>query len=401
MASEENIERKYYCSKCAISFALKGVRVFDILNPEPLSSNELTDSSQRREMKSIVKNLLTSSDKNENNDEEEIKLKRLEIESFVAELETVQNSGVNSMTLLTQKRKEMVSFYDKQTQKIQETFKNILENLEKSKKNILDKFKVLFEENEYLINNYQNQISNSLKDMNYIHSDISQNVSNIITTMDRKPFTIILSKYQQKLKNYELLYQTFNKENLCLHPLQVNLNNLQGKPFKLEEEIWKLVNPFNLNQSGSCKQAKKNDKNIYISFDDKDAFEKSPNSIEKNLTKLEKNTPLKTLNMTSVSEKENLNSPNTQKYLKLLQKVSNNQENTNLFFNDVMKQNPLRSSESCKNFNVKELNKGEDKDFQKFFSKLEKKIEPSETKINHAYQKHLFCSPHFNNVSDI
>lgn len=340
---------------------------------------------------------MTSSDKNENTDEEEIKLKKLEIESFIAELETVQNSGVNSLTLLNQKRKEMNNFYEKQTVKIEETFKNIFENLEKSKKNILEKIKALFEEKEYIITNYQNQISNSLKDMNYIHSDISQNLDNIIRTMDRKPFAIILSKYQQKLKAYELIYQSMSKDKMLLHHIQINMNNLQGKPFKLEEEIWKLVNPFNGNENGGPN--KKNESNIYISFDDKDAFEKSPSPIDKNFIKTEKNTPNKILN-TIVSEKENANSPNTQKYLKLLQKVSNNQENTNIFFNNVMKQNPLRASESCKNLNLKE-SRSEDKDFHKFFSKLEKKIELDEIKANNTYQKHLFCSPHFKEKSEL
>ena len=356
-----------------------------------------------------MKNILLSSDRNELNEEEEIKLKKQEIESFIAELETVQNSGVNSLSLLNQKKKEISLFYEKQSHKIEDAFKSIIDNLELCKKNVFEKLKSSSEENEFLINNYHSQISNSLKDMNYIHSDISQNLDNIIKNMDKKPFTIILNKYHQKLKNYEIIYQNLNKEKIVLNHLQFNFSNLQGKPFKFEEEIWRLINPYFGNNFSDINkseiQNKKNENNFYISFDDKEAFEKSPLLKEKYTNRNEKNTPHKILN-TTLSEKENINSPNTQKYLKLLQKVSNNQENTNMLYKDIMKNNNsnyiLKASESTKNLKLGSAKKNDEKDFQKFFSKLEKKIEIEEIKThNNTYQKHLFCSPHFKEANEL
>lgn len=376
--------------------ALNGIRVYDILNP---NNTELINSSRKAEIKSLMKNILLSTEKTESNEEEEIKLKKVEIESFIAELETVQNSGVHSMSLLQGKKIEINNFYEKQSLKNEENFQNIFESLELCKKNICEKIKSSKEENEFLINNYHNQISNSLKDMNYIHSDISQNFESIIKNMDRKPFTIILNKYYQKLKSFEMIYQNLNKERIILNPSQLSLKNLPGKQFKLNEEICKLINPV-FGKILSDSTSKKNENNVYISFDDKDAFEKSPASLDKHLIKTEKNTPNKCL-YANISEKENLNSPNTEKYLKLLQKVNNNQENTNIFYNDHIKSQQLKSSESCKILKMSGEKKNDEKNFHKFFSKIEKNLDKNEIKINNAYQKHLFCSPHFKENSDL
>ena len=50
----------------------------------------------------MMKFLLSSPEieKNDTNEEEIIKSKKLAIETFIAELETVQNSGVNSLSFI-------------------------------------------------------------------------------------------------------------------------------------------------------------------------------------------------------------------------------------------------------------------------------------------------------------
>ena len=66
------------------------MKVFDLFNPN-FSENEM-----------MMKFLLSSPEieKNDTNEEEIIKSKKLAIETFIAELETVQNSGVNSLSFI-------------------------------------------------------------------------------------------------------------------------------------------------------------------------------------------------------------------------------------------------------------------------------------------------------------
>lgn len=352
-------------------------------------------NSNKKEITKIINTFLISSEeKNENTEEKVKKVKKSEIETFIAELETIQNTGISSLSFINQKKQELSVLQEKENSKIEQTFKNILENLEFCKKKIFEKIKTSHDEMATMINHYYTQVSNSLKDMNYMHSDISQNVNNIIVNMERKPFDIILKKYQQKLKSYEIIYQNVQKESIFQNFLQINLKNFQNKSYKIEEEMLKIINSYfknNLFDTGNTDDKKKD---VYVSFDDKELFEKSPFYHE---NKSDNKSFEKIMN-TSVSDKENINSPNTQKYIELLQKVSNNQENNTIFFNNIMKNTPLKSSESCKV--IKTMNEfvSDKTDFKKLLGKFEKNnLDTSEISNNsiNAYQKNLFNSPSF------
>lgn len=367
------------------------MKVFDLFNPN-FSENEMmiNDSKKRGIASSSVMKFLLSSpeiEKNDTNEEEIIKSKKLAIETFIAELETVQNSGVNSLSFINQKKKELPHVYEKEFCKLEEKFNVIVEHLQLCKKKIYERIKSSNEETISILQNYQNEISNSLKDMNYMHSDISQNIDNIIKKMEQKPFEIILKKYQQKLKSYEGIYQNLRNETIFLNNIQTGVNVMQNKPFKLEEEMWKIINSyFKIHLLDSSKlEMQKND--IYVSFDDKELFEKSPLNEKKSANKL--------INAT-FSDRDA--SPSTQKYLQLLQKVNNNQENNSIFFNNMMKKLPLKSSESCKIIIKPSNEMNNENDLQKFLFNIDKKKSESnnnEVKMVSNYQKTLFNSPNF------
>lgn len=261
------------------------------------------------------------------------------------------------------RRNEVKNLSEKEITRITSIFDVLLKQIDSIKHSILQKISNNNSDEEECLLNHINQISSSLKDMGSIKSDITANHNNIVKEMDWKPFETILAKYEQKISVYEGVFENLTKENNEKEIISVEFEKDNKK---IEENIWKIIAP----KINTQKKINNSHSEIYVSFDNKEIFEEN--------------------------EKKCASSPNTQKFLELLQKINNNQENTmkNCKKIKVFESDMFRSADK----------KGGEEQFHRFFEKIENKISEEILKTpiqSQNYQKSLFCSPHFKENREI
>lgn len=415
-SSAEELENKvFFCSKCAIDLALKGVRVVDLE-----SNNEAPKffASSKGGSEIEENNADPISHRSENNSE---KIKKNNIEEFLSRLDSAQSRGSQTFAILNLRKNEIKLFYDNFYIEMRNLFEKIVKRLDVLQKSLVLKLQQNKEELELGLNTNITQVNSSLKDMQSIRGDIGTNMLNIIQSMDVKPFQLILSKYEQKISTYEQFFEILARDS------QYSLPSFPNKDFEqehLEETIWKSLSPlFDLNY-GENKEEKHNNKppEVYVSFDNKEIFEEP---MERPYTPKISPAINKTKPVLSDSA-----SPNTHKYRELLQKVHHNQENKNIFFEKLTKA-PAQTGAIASNQIIPGISGGgtqvgsfgqaqmgtlkkkqgvtigkkliyesdkfvgekENEDFHRFFEKMEDRL--GEEIVRMSGSKNLFCSPHF------
>ena len=208
----------YYCSKCAVDLALKGVKVLNIDgHVDSLSSNQHSLEFERGNgnPKATTNQIPT-----ENTTEEEalrseqhqidllmdsIKLKRRneELTNFIGRLDA-----------LLQKMKSLENCVDHERKKVINNFRNEKENIELFCKQLVSKISEHTEnicrsldiEQSEAIQQYDLLAKTPLRylsEISQIKGDIEENLQNIMKNIEDKPYKRIMHKYEERLGYYE------------------------------------------------------------------------------------------------------------------------------------------------------------------------------------------------------
>lgn len=558
----------FCCSKCAIDLASQGKKIFDI--------NEEYNEKDRDESNEMLNQIPEENSKNNIIDElaenlseidfNEINKRDINLSKFLKNLQILKQECSVAFEQLNSRKKDVIFFYDKQIIKLDQIYNNLLRVIEKEKNQSTAKLKQYMTSTTAAFNSMISQMDNNIKDMTFIFNDIEQNRPNIIKHMETDPFNLILSKYEEKLDNYQKYSQNLYVEKLLLEKmtnssikiyqkridevltphlislfstfevstsyLKKDVNIESESPIPLEKNLPK-YNVFANNNTFN--KANNENNSIYISFENKEMFENAmrnsltsafksnnnnmdittisgnlvaplltpdllsnfqmngekklfdssgyaknsnsalsnkkendfittPKSTEKCIREFNSAQPGKLLNnlnkecSITINKNKNKRFQSTdklqnKKYLTLLEKVNNNQNNTNVFYSNMMKTNgsmtspPLEKTEKHetkgifksldhKN-NIMEFNKNnkfneningrsgnilqpspfkvvqnkEIKNYEGFFNFIENKLQSDDNDLknncnltnantnNCSYQKTLFCSsPHFKDL---
>ena len=404
-------QTNYYCSKCAIDLALKGVRVYDIDEnktlfevPTPNSKKESLHSfeaSPRSNNPIIEEKIHLEENKTETS-------RRKEIEEFLLKLQATKKTGNNSFNLLEKRKVEILSFYQQQITKTEEFFKRMEIIMQTNKRILLDKLQKFKDDTDVLFKNLVKQTESNLSEIQNIEYDITENVENILKNMEEMPFKTIIIKYDSKISNYQKSFMDLYKEPLILNKILISFKNYKEQESnysKFNEEVWNVIRPYlsfnripvtfleEYNDLEIMMSPRKDEKReIFVSFENKEFFEenqKSKDDDEKTnyFYKNDKKPPIPS---TTHIITENLNSPTSKKYLDLLNKINNNQENNNIFFSNFIQKNegissPEPNSQKLENTSL---------EFNKFKEK-------QNNQNSDNMQKNLFFSPHFRDNLEI
>ena len=406
---ENSAEVNYYCSKCAIDLAVKGIRVYDIEeNKTFIESSPPIILNKKESLHSFVASPGNNSPKiEEKSDFERIyktPTRRDEIDEFLTKLEGAKKNGNSSCALLEKRKEDIANFYIQQITKTEEFFKRMEIVLQTNKRILIDKLHKFKEEAESAFKNLIKQSECNLTEIQKIEFDIRENVENILKNMEELPFKTIITKYDSKITLYQKSFFELCKEPLILNKILISFKNYKEQEnnySKFNEEVWNLVRPyFSFNRIPVTFLEEDNDlelmisprndfkKDIFVSFENKELFEENQKSIhgedeKKELYGLNEKNNSRNDNAHSTIA-ESLSSPTSKKYLELLNKINNNQENNNIFFSNLMIKNesgpplanePKNNENSCQEF-IK-------------FKKKQENIQANNVK------KNLFFSPNF------
>ena len=361
--SDSPSEINYYCSKCAIDLAVKGIRVYDIEENKNLVENKVALNLKEKGSLHSFEPSPENSPKIEEKTSEFEKIyktssRRDEIDEFLIKLEGVKKNGNSSCALLERRQEEITNFYSQQITKTEEFFKRLEIVLQTNKRMLVDKLYKFKEDAENSFKNLKKQSEYNLTEIQKIEFDIRENVENILKNMEELPFKTIITKYDSKISHFQKSCFDMYKEPLILNKILISFKNYKEQEnnfSKFNEEVWNLVRPyFSFNRIPVTFLEEYNDlelmasprndfkKDIFVSFENKDLFEENQKSMmtdddKKSLNCVEKHL-FKNENLNSNST-ESLSSPTSKKYLDLLNKINNNQENNNIFFNNLMIKN--------------------------------------------------------------
>lgn len=353
----ENSENlTFFCSKCAIELALKGIRVYDIeenrefsqnsgRNPRICEENSKRSSLHSFEASASPANTEKKLDFRESSHEiAEFSKRQREINEFLTKLRGVKKTAVFSRKELEDRKAEVLGFYERELVKVDEFFRRVQLVLQTNKRVFVDKLQKFREETENSLRNELRNSEFSANELEKIELDITENVENILKNMEDAPFRAILAKYDAKLANFQKNFEENAKEPVILNKIRISFKNYRDCEPNLEkfhEEVWNLLRPYlsftripavcaeeiretrenRENRDNFSENLAKNQE-IFVSFENKEFFE------EKSLNRE------KSREFCSV---ETVCSPNSKKYLDLLHKISNNQENNNIFYCNALK----------------------------------------------------------------
>lgn len=402
--NQENIT--YYCSKCAIDLALKGIRVYDI-ESEQNNSKPLEAISKKGSLHSY-EGSPNNHEKNKNDKEAlddnlnkmQLNSRKKEIEEFLIKIAQSKKNGYSSFSLLQKRKEEINNFYQQQVLKTEEFFKRMEIVLQTNKRILTDKLQKFREDTENLFKNQVKQTEFSLSEIEKIEFDITENVDNILKNMEELPFKTIITKYDNKIAQFQKNFVDLYKEPLILNKILISINNYKENETnysKFNEEVWNLIRPYiSFNRipvtfleefsDSDCfaSPRKEHKRENFVSFENKDFFEeKSQKSNQEDDEKRKiyyYNDKANKKNGECYSSVESLCSPTSKKYLDLLNKINNNQESNQIFFTNLL----------CKTDSSAEIEK----------KKTETKI--YETPLIHdSFQKDLLFSPNFREKQEI
>ncbi|KRX01120.1 hypothetical protein PPERSA_08221 [Pseudocohnilembus persalinus] len=162
------------------------------LQNENINYGNIQQQTQNQNMKEV---------KEEGSQEERKKL----IDQFLRNLNGINQKSETKILQIKQiqqihSEKETINCQIQEVQRMYQGFYQILENEKiKAEKLIYENQKQIDQANEQQIQN----IKQSIVDMKNIKSDIEQNLENILVNMDFKPFINIITKYTEKLNEYD------------------------------------------------------------------------------------------------------------------------------------------------------------------------------------------------------
>lgn len=395
-SNSEQEQQNFYCSKCAIDLALKGVRVYDI---EENSRLELKDTTIQKDSlhsyEGSPKNFIAPEEKNEYEQNKIPTARGREIEDFLNKLKAAKKNGNSSYFLLEKRKTDISNFYQQQILKTEEFFKRLEIILQTNKRILTDKLQKFREETEGLFTNLTKQTEFNITEIQKIEFDITENVENILKNMEEQPFKTIITKYESKITQYQQNFIELYKEPLILNKILISFKNYKEQESnysKFNEEVWNLIRPyFSFNRVPVTFLEEYNDlelmtfppkKEIFVSFENKDFFEDNQKAIydedeKKNLNFV--NIAKKIKGNFCASSTESLSSPTSKKYMDLLSKINNNQENNNIFFSNYMGKNETIIG-NCDEVGTKKK---------------------ENTQIVDSFQKNLMFSPHFREKMDL
>lgn len=192
--AQENISpENKYCSKCAIKFAGKGLKI-----------QELLSSPQE--------------------------LRKAEVEEFLIRLSEARRTGATIIESINKKRHDIETFYSKQSEKADLIISAFLEILNEEKTRALEEMTLHQEQTFEEIEDVQKKVEDRLNSITMIHQDIEKHQHNIVNNIENQPFTKIMSTYNEKLNDF----LSFLDSQVLNH--QINVAKLPGfKQNALEE----------------------------------------------------------------------------------------------------------------------------------------------------------------------
>lgn len=296
-----------------------------------------------------------------NKDNEETAFRKKNLGDFIVKMVQTRKQTKETKTLLSDRRRKIKTFYEKEILKINKVFSEIIRIFEKNKMMLLEKIKHSLKDIEQHYEDFDLNYDKSITDLDKIQKDITSNMDNILNNMDSGPFHLIMGKYNSKLEGYEKTCEESTKEPLIINKIEFYFQNFDfvnqinqltdskslenaSNPQKIscndnkfEDEIWSLFRPFfsinripinfaeennideqNYINNNFTSPSKKFNKENFFSFKSKDLIDE-----------------------TNLKVRESINSPQTQKYLTFLNKISSKQESNNTFFSNVRSSNML------------------------------------------------------------
>jgi hypothetical protein len=410
-----------FCSKCAIDIALKGVRVFQIVEHEsengtltmPIeikSVDQIRDSDPGSNLKlSCKKNKLSEADK-EGSIQRENEIKR-----FLERIETIRKSTWKANQSLERNKRDIRNFYEKQIRQVEDIVKAAQEVLEKKKEQVVEQLFEAQKETFSRLGKFESSFILTRREIENINSDIVSNMEKILNFMELEPFKLILLKYKERVEQFDKAYQGIVAAPISLSKVAFTWEKNEDK--QLEEEVLRNIsNFFEINtfditlhdgddRDISNKIVKPEVSPTVISFNNKEIFE---NALKASLDKHHTELLLKAQSSSSNDERTNRDVPpdvlydvsniteikrnsspfydrsfisdksnrislanksgvessfinpkeekenetprvglrsNNNKYINLLEKISQTQENTSKLYTNIIKNNPALSPE--------------------------------------------------------
>lgn len=326
-AASLNVQQVVFiCSKCAVEHATQGKVVLEIQsklkeqlqnNPDLLLPNEynalFSIEQEKKKPETIIENLSEGEDFSE-----DCQVREREIEEFLKILKKAKNDSQSSLSSLTSRKKDVIFFYDKQIIKLDQIHNFLQKIIERERNMSTAKLKHFMSQTTNSFNEKINSLESFLKDIDFIESDIEQNLPKIVKEMEDKHFFSILEKYKEETSNCETFIDGLYKEKLLLEKMTNSSIKIYQKKIEdvLSPELSRLFSTFEVNSSYLKKDCSiesespmpneksfpkynvfpptagiPNENNsIYISFENKEIFmENLKNSNLENLSRITEN----------------------------------------------------------------------------------------------------------------
>lgn len=326
-ATSLNVQQVVFiCSKCAVELATQGKVVLEIQsklkeqlqnNPDLLLPNEynalFSIEQEKKKPETIIENLSEGEDFSE-----DCQVREKEIEEFLKILKKAKNDSQTSLSSLTGRKKDVIFFYDKQIIKLDQIHNFLQKIIERERNLSTAKLKQFMAQTTSSFNEKINSLESFLKDIEFIESDIEQNLPKIVKDMEDKHFFSILEKYKEEINNCETFIDGLYKEKLLLEKMTNSSIKIYQKKIEdvLSPELSRLFSTFEVNSSylkkdcsiesespmpnekifpkyhafPSSAGASNENNSIYISFENKEIFmENLKNSNLENLSRITEN----------------------------------------------------------------------------------------------------------------
>ena len=459
---DENDSEKieYYCSKCAVELALKGIKVTEI--PGTVPSNQRSLEFESRNSTKLMLNASSPHGRDSQRSSQETdafayqnESKRLE--NLRSSIETKRrndelSSFVNRLEDLLERMRSLENCVNHEKTKAVNNFQTDKANILWLSSQLIDK---ITEQKEALCKSLDNEQSQMvliladiaktplkyLTEISQIKCDIEENMQNIMKNIEDKPYKRIMEKYEERLALYDSYlrdkeiavvkemiqpksHNTLESLKLSLSeslreilessmPTQekkdlLNLGDFEGF-MRCDEEMLEIpqtsaqkFNPAAQHRKVSSMVTNRN--YALISFENKDIFQNAMNT-SKDIEILEENSTCETVieheeEHISVHNSQNLEEPSLQgQDISSSEICPKEQPQLNNKKATANRRNRYQEPQKKENFEVLVVPSNQNKQINEaFLNFIESKINAESSSPKGNYQKSLFTSPNFKEI---
>ena len=207
-----------FCSKCAVKLVQSG---FECLEIEPEDHTKSIVSQFHEDEPEQAVEALTK--------EENVRKER--IENFVEKLNRQRENCTQTGDVIRDKIATLSEKHNKQMEEVNAHFSEIFRLVEGQREKFVNQVDKNFQKNKTSLEQKLEAFEECQRDFGSIHVDIEENFTSIVKKIDLEPFNAILSKYEEKLVEFSKFAGQLDSIQLSSSTLRFDLNTEDFRRF--------------------------------------------------------------------------------------------------------------------------------------------------------------------------